>query len=147
MQTQCLPVKVVVTQPQSCPTLGDAMDWDPPGSSGPWNSVGKNTGVGCHFLLQGIFPTQGSSLGLPHCRQIIYRLTTREASTQMCAHLHVGQHIYVQVHTCMCGSVYTCTHMAQHVNVHMLTCDSTSMCVICSEWFRNTCEVGVSLYP
>ena len=31
---------------------------------------GKNTGVGCHFLLQGIFPTQGSNPGLPHCRQM-----------------------------------------------------------------------------
>ena len=30
---------------------------------------GKNTGVGCHFLLQGIFPTQESNPGLPHCRQ------------------------------------------------------------------------------
>ena len=34
----------------------------------PWNSPGKNTGVGCHSLLQGIFPTQGSNPGLPHCR-------------------------------------------------------------------------------
>ena len=33
-----------------------------------WNSPGKNTGVGCHFLLQGIFLTQGSNPGLPHCR-------------------------------------------------------------------------------
>ena len=31
----------------------------------PWNFPGKNTGVGCHFLLQGIFPTQGSNLWLP----------------------------------------------------------------------------------
>ena len=30
----------------------------------PWNFPGKNTGAGCHFLLQGIFPTQGSNLGL-----------------------------------------------------------------------------------
>ena len=37
----------------------------------PWNSPAKNTGVGCHALLQGIFPTQGSNLGLPHCRQIL----------------------------------------------------------------------------
>jgi len=36
----------------------------------PWNSLGKNTGVGCQFLLQGIFLTQGSNSGLPHCRQI-----------------------------------------------------------------------------
>ena len=39
-----------------------------------WNSPGKNTGVGCLSLLQGIFPTQGSNLGLPHCRQIPYHL-------------------------------------------------------------------------
>ena len=32
-------------------------------------------GVGCHFLLQRIFPTQGSNLGLPHCRQTLYCLT------------------------------------------------------------------------
>ena len=32
----------------------------------PWNSPGRNNGVGCHFLLQGIFPTQGLNPGLPH---------------------------------------------------------------------------------
>ena len=36
----------------------------------PWNSPGKDTGVGSHCLLQGIFPTQGSNPGLPHCRHI-----------------------------------------------------------------------------
>ena len=41
----------------------------------PWNSPGKNTGVGCHSLLQGIFPTQGSNLGVLHCRQILYYLS------------------------------------------------------------------------
>ena len=41
----------------------------------PWDSPGKNAGVGCHFLLQGIFPTQGFNLGLPHCRQILYHLS------------------------------------------------------------------------
>ena len=41
----------------------------------PWNFPGKSTGVGCHFLLQGIFPTQGSNLGLPHCRQTLYHLS------------------------------------------------------------------------
>ena len=40
----------------------------------PWESPGKNTGVGCHFLLQGIFPTQGSNPGLPHSRQMLYHL-------------------------------------------------------------------------
>ena len=41
----------------------------------PWNSPGKNTGVGCHFLLQGIFLTWGSNPGLLHCRQILYQLS------------------------------------------------------------------------
>ena len=40
----------------------------------PWDFTGKNTGVGCHFLLQGIFPAQESNPGLLHCRQILYRL-------------------------------------------------------------------------
>ena len=38
----------------------------------PWNSPGKNTGVGSHSLLQGIFSTQGSNLGLPHWKQIFF---------------------------------------------------------------------------
>ena len=40
-----------------------------------WASPGKNTGVGCHDLLQGIFLTQGSNPGLPHCRQFLYHLS------------------------------------------------------------------------
>ena len=43
----------------------------------PWDFPGKNTGVGCHFLLQGIFPTQGSNPGLPHCRQTFYCLSNQ----------------------------------------------------------------------
>ena len=45
----------------------------------PWNSPGKNTGVGCHFLLQGIFLIQGSNTGLLHCRWIPYCLSHRES--------------------------------------------------------------------
>ena len=41
----------------------------------PWDFPGKNTGVRCHSLLQGIFMTQGSNLGLLHCRQILYWLS------------------------------------------------------------------------
>ena len=37
----------------------------------PWDFTGNNTGVGCHFLLQVIFPTQGSNPGLLHCRQML----------------------------------------------------------------------------
>ena len=45
----------------------------------PWDFPGKNTGVGCCFLLQGIFWTKGSNLSLLHCRWILYHLATREA--------------------------------------------------------------------
>ena len=41
----------------------------------PWDFPGKDTGVGCHTLGQGIFPTQGSNLDLPFCRRILYRLS------------------------------------------------------------------------
>ena len=41
----------------------------------PWDFPGKSTGVGCHFLLQRIFPTQGSNLSLPHCSQMLYHLS------------------------------------------------------------------------
>ena len=44
-------------------------------ASHPWNSPGKNTGVGCHFILQGIFLTQGLNLGLLNCRQILYQMS------------------------------------------------------------------------
>ena len=45
----------------------------------PWESPGNNIGVGCHFLLQGIFPTQGSNwhlLCLLCCRWILYHRAT-----------------------------------------------------------------------
>ena len=47
---------------QSCLPLCDPIDYSTPGFLYPWDSPGKNTGVGCHALLQGIFPTQGSNL-------------------------------------------------------------------------------------
>ena len=53
---------------QSCPTLCNPMDCSLPGSSVHGDSPGKNTRMGCHALLQGIFPTQGSNPSLPHCR-------------------------------------------------------------------------------
>ena len=51
----------------------------PHGLDSPWNSPGHNTGVGSLSLLQGIFPTQGSNPGLPHCRQILYQLSHKRS--------------------------------------------------------------------
>ena len=63
------------SQRLSCLTLCDSMDCSPPGSSIHGDSPGKNTGVGCHAFLQGIFPTQRSNPGLPHCKWILYHLS------------------------------------------------------------------------
>ena len=67
---------------QSCPVLSDPRDCSPPSSSIHGDSLGKNTGVGCHALLQRIFLTQGSNPGLPHCRWILYHLSHQVNSTQ-----------------------------------------------------------------
>ena len=54
--------------------------WIPTRLLCPWDVPGKNTGVGCHFLLQGIFLTQGSNPGLLHCRQTLYPLSHHKMS-------------------------------------------------------------------
>ena len=60
---------------QLCVTLCNHMDCSLPSSSVLGDSAGKNTGVGCHALLQGIFLTQGSNAGLSRCRQILYQVS------------------------------------------------------------------------
>ena len=66
---------------QLCPTLFDPMDCSLTGSS-VHGILQANTGVGCHF--QGIFLTQGSNLGLLHCRQTLYHLS------------HQGSHVIIK---------------------------------------------------
>ena len=82
---------------QSCLTLCDPMDGSQPGSSVrgifqarilaqvcPWNSLGKNTGVVCHFILQGIPLTQESNPGLLHCKQIPYHCRGTRGISNCC---------------------------------------------------------------
>ena len=68
---------------QSCPTLCDPMDRSLLASSVHRDSPGMNTGVGCHALLQGSFPTQRWNPGLPYCRQILYHLSHHQGSPRM----------------------------------------------------------------
>ena len=63
---------------QSYPTLLRPHGLYPARLHCPQNSPGMNTGVGSHSLNQGIFPTQGSNLGLQHCGQILYHLSHQE---------------------------------------------------------------------
>ena len=60
---------------QLCLTLCDPIDCSLTRFLHPWDFPGKNTGVGNHFLLQEIFPTQGLNPGLLHCRQTLYCLS------------------------------------------------------------------------
>ena len=80
------------------------MGCSPPGSLGPWNFPGKNTGAGCHFLLQGIFPAQGSN---PHIlcthigRQVLYHCTNLEApkpSQHSLNHPRLPQFCWINYH-------------------------------------------------
>ena len=65
---------------RSCLTLCDSIDCSPQGFSVHEDSPGKNTGVGCHALLQGIFPTQELNQGPLLCRQIRYQLSYQKES-------------------------------------------------------------------
>ena len=75
-------VQLVSSVAQSCLTLCDPIDCSPPGSSVHEDSPVKNTGVCCHVLLQGIFPTQGLNLDPPNCGQILYLLGYQGSPTQ-----------------------------------------------------------------
>ena len=79
---------------QSRPTLCNPKDCSQPGFSVHWHFPGKNTGVGCHDLFQGILPKQGSNPGLSHCRQFLTVWATREA------------HIYADIALIIHHSVY-----------------------------------------
>ena len=65
----------------------------------PWNSPGKNTGVGCHALLQGIVSAQGSNPARLHCRQILYCLSHEERPwdsltlTERCLYFYISSHL------------------------------------------------------
>ena len=58
------------------------LDCSPPDSSDQGDSPSKSTRVGCHALLWGIFPTQGSNRGLLHCRWILYQLSYQGSPRQ-----------------------------------------------------------------
>ena len=82
--------RFVKSESEICSVVSDSLR--PYGLHNPWNSPGQNTGVGSFFLLQGIFPTQGSNPGLPHCRQILYQLRHREAQfVEVTSNLIVAQ--------------------------------------------------------
>ena len=104
--------KVTVTTYESCGSLCPIWwSWSEsvwlfaiPGTISPWNSPGQNTGVGSLSLLQGIFSTQGSDPGLPHCRWIFYQL------------IHEGSPVSNMLPFIFTPSVYTCHQMMTSIS-------------------------------
>ena len=73
-ETQIKKLNASVFESESHSVMTNSLQ--PHGLYNPWNSPGQNPGVGgCCSLLQGIFPTQGSNPGLPHCERMLYQLS------------------------------------------------------------------------
>ena len=81
---------------QWCPTLCDPMDCSLPGSSVHRDSPG-NTGVGCHTLLQGILPTQGSNPGLLHFRQTLYQVREQYTEGKKLVYLFLYHNLVIRI--------------------------------------------------
>ena len=136
-----------ITCAKLCPTLWDPMDCSPPGLA-HWNFPGKKNGVGCHFLLQWIFPTHGSNLRL-------LCLLHRQVDSLPLSHLTVGLPIGSAVTETGCGSQNSlqrclCSN-TQKLPIYCLTqqkgfcrCD----CIKEPEvpWFRNPRSVTVHFW-
>ena len=99
--------------PSACSVVSDSLrphGLQPARRLCPWDFPGRNAGVGCHFLLQGIFPTQGSNLSLFHllrCRWVLYHWAIWEAQCQddwnsesdsLCTSLVLDVLIHLPVH-------------------------------------------------
>ena len=86
-----------------CLTLWDPMDCSLTRFLRPWDFPGKDTGVGCHFLIQEIFPTQGLNLGLLHCRPTLYCLSHQGSPPYTQRNHNSKRHLHSNVH---CSTIY-----------------------------------------
>ena len=105
---------------QLCLTLCDPMDCSPPGSSREilhGNFPGKNTGEGCHALLQGIFLIWGLNPGLLHCRWIVYSPRHQGSLVLLPGEFH-GQRILSGYKESNMTERFTHTHTHIHTHTH-----------------------------
>ena len=91
---------------QLCLTLCNPMGYSLPGCSVHGHFLGKNTGVVCHALLQGIFPTQGSNQGLPHCKWILYHLSHQGSPFRFLPCLFIGWQVICFLHWIILHCLY-----------------------------------------
>ena len=100
----------------------------------PWHFPGKNTGVCCHFLLQGIFPTQGLNLGLLHCWQILYQVNHQGGALIKLSPFNVVLSVRGWVRS----------FPAPSDPYHRLACQSTSHLRACRGWTVQKTFIGTS---
>ena len=118
----------------------------------PWISSGKNTGVGCHPLYQGIFLTQVSNPNLPHDRQILYPLShheERKTHTNLylyvCVYIYIHTHIYITIYTC-CSIIKDSTKKKLYIYVFFFKSHETLAKSLISPILINTAVYKESLF-
>ena len=89
----------------------------------PRDSPGKSTGVGCHALLLGDFPNQGSNPDLLHCRQILYHWTTREAHMVLIHYYLLKSIVFIRI-SLICLMFFLCYGLIQDTNTKYSQCIS-----------------------
>ena len=105
----------------------------------PWNFPGKSTDVGCHFLLQRIFPTQGSKLGLLHCRQTLYHLShlLRKFKLHSLYHTLAGNFVLIFVNFAVYVSqLWQCLKFRKHLALNTVG-------EVCSVFHQEPCTCWV----
>ena len=126
----CTRIKIVI---QSCLTLCDPMDRSPPRLLCPWDFPGKNTGLGSHSLLQGIFPTQELNLSLLPCRRILYHLSRHQTSptrTRLTFFTSLTQHLRI-FHLLLSTGYFSANYKHIYKSLQNV---SSSLCSVCCHW-------------
>ena len=155
MRLQAKEVSYVHKVKWSCSVACDS--WQPHGPQptrllGPWKFPGKSTGVGWHFLLQGIFLTWGSNPGLPPCRETLYPLSHKGSPIQMhksqgglrWRNLEVGQERSIRegfIELCIPRSAFLFLFI---LNMYLFIY-LTVLGLHCCTWVFSTCDRGYSL--
>ena len=99
----------------------------------PWASPGKNTGTGCHFLLQGIFLTQGSNLDLWHCRQSLYQLSHQGSQN----HIPPSLGGLESPTFCLTAECTNRLHRSSHQDVCVQVCGGVCVCLAAESFPQN----------
>ena len=107
------------------------MGCSPPGSC-PWDLLGKNTWVGCHFLLQRIFLTQGLKACLLPCRWILYHWTTGEAQVFCDFPLSFRILLWASLSTCCSSSFFLLYRHYENISIHSVFIGLFRSCPSCS---------------